>query len=39
MGKKMWRKPELKTLKAGAAESAVDTIDDDADPQGIKNNS
>ena len=39
MAKKVWRKPELKTLKAGAAEAAVDTIDDDADPQGIKNNS
>lgn len=39
MAKKVWRKPELKTLKAGAAESAVNTIDDDADPQGIKNNS
>jgi hypothetical protein len=37
--RKVWRKPEVKTLRAGAAETAVNTIDDDADASGVKNNS
>jgi hypothetical protein len=37
--RKVWRKPEVKTLRAGAAETAVNTINDDGDGDAAKNNS
>lgn len=37
--KKAWRKPEVKTLRAGAAETAVNTIADDGDGDAAKDNS
>jgi len=37
--RKVWRKPEVKTLRAGAAETANLTIDDDGDAAAVKDNS
>jgi hypothetical protein len=38
VGKKVWRKPEVKELKAGAAEINAGA-NDDADPGSANNNS
>jgi hypothetical protein len=38
VSRKVWRKPEVKQIKAGAAEINSGAVDD-SDPLGIKNNS
>jgi hypothetical protein len=39
VAKKVWRKPEVKTLRAGAAETNPGKIVDDGDPGTAINNS
>jgi hypothetical protein len=39
VARKEWRKPQVKRLKAGAAEVNTNTIRDDADQAAVKDNS